>query len=69
MAHDLREVLRVQRVEHIEEIISGRAFPLRILVRKVREEVRVLGELWVEVGDAELVVLRYLDFLDLLLLE
>ena len=58
---DLRKVIRVQRVEHVEKVVARRAFALRISVRKVRHELGVLRELRIEILHAQLVVVRHLD--------
>ena len=42
MDHDLLQVVRIQGVENVEEIVSGRTFVLRILRGKVLQELRVL---------------------------
>ena len=59
----------MQSVQHVEEIVARWALPLRVLVREVRDEPGVLHELRIEGLDAQLLVLRHLDFLDLGLLE
>ena len=69
MAQDLGEVVRVQRVHDVEEVLAGRPLILRVVIREVGVEDRVLLELGEERLDRELVVLGYLDLLDLQLLE
>ena len=59
----------MQSVQHVEEIVAGWALPLRVLVREIRDEPDVFRELRIEGLDAQLLVLRHLDFLDLGLLE
>ena len=69
MRHDLREVLGLQRVEHVEEILSGWALALGEFVREEGHEVRVLLEHREQVLDGELLVVGHGDLLDLGLLE
>ncbi len=57
---DLRKVIRVQRVEHVEKVVPRWAFALRICIREVRHELGVLRELRIEILHAELVVVRHL---------
>ena len=59
--HDLRQVVRVQRVEDVEEVLPRRTLVLRVLVRKVRQEDGVLLELGIERLHRQLVVVRDLD--------
>ena len=69
MAHYLGKVVRVESIHDVEEILSGRPFVLRILVREVRVEDRVALEFGIERLHRQLVVLGDLDLLDLHLLE
>ena len=67
--HDLREVVGVDGVEHIEEVLSGWAFADWVFVREVAVHVRVLLEFGPERLHGELVVVRHLDGDDLGLLQ
>ena len=69
VGHDLCQVVRVKRVEDVEEVIARRAFAHGILVREVLHELGVLQEHWIDSLDTELWILRHLDVNDLLLLH
>ena len=68
VGHDLGQVVRVDRVQDVEEIVSRRPFPFRIGVGEELHHVRVLLELRVERLDRQLIVVGHFD-LDLLLLQ
>ena len=67
--HDLLEVLRLQRVEDVEEVLARRALAGGIRVGEVLHELRVLLEVRPERLHRELVVLWDVDLLDLGLLH
>ena len=67
MGHHLVKVLRVNSVQDVEEVLSGRALALWELVREVLRELSVVLELGVECLDAELIVVRDLYGTDLVL--
>ena len=69
MLEDLGEVVRIERVQHVEEILPRGALALRVLVREVRHEVCVLDEHGIQVLDAELIVSGDLYVVDLRLFE
>ena len=69
MGHYLSEVVGVDRVEHVEEVITRRSLACWVRVREELHHLRVLRELGIQGLHAELFVLRHLDLLDLLLLE
>ena len=52
VAHDLREVVRVKRVEHVEEVHPRGALALWKLIREVLHELGVLQEHGIEGLDA-----------------
>ena len=51
MDHDFLEVLRIQGVQDVEEVLSGRSLVLRPFGREKRGESRVLFELGPDVAD------------------
>ena len=67
--HDLRQVVRMQSVEDIEEIISGRPFSFRINIRKIGHHCRILAKLRIESLHREFIVMRHLDHCHLGLLQ
>ena len=60
VCQDLGQVLRVDRVEHIEEIVARWPLALRIFVGEEAHHVRVLQELRVEVLHGELLEVGHL---------
>ena len=69
MLHDLREVVRMDCVQHVEEVLAWWPLALRVLVREKLHHLCVLHEHREDGLDAELRVLRHRDFLDLRLLQ
>ena len=67
--HHLREVVRVDSVQHVEKVVTWWALAFRVLVREELHHLRVLLEHREDGLDAELLVLRHLDVGDLGLLE
>jgi len=59
-------ILLVNSVEHIEEVGSVRLTPLWHVGWHVLHEVRTFGQIWVEVSNAQLVVLGDADVLHFL---
>ena len=59
MDHDLPQVVGVDRVEHIEKVLSRWALILGISVREVLCELFVSLELWKELAHTQLVVVGY----------
>ena len=53
-------VLKVERVHHVEKVLPVRPSALGKLVREVGHEASVIFELWVELVDAELVILGHI---------
>ena len=64
MGHDLPQVVGVNRVKHVEEVLSGWALVLGIRVREVLRKLLVALELWVQLTDAQLVVVGDLDLIN-----
>ena len=69
MGHDLPQVVGVDRVKHVEEVLSGWALVLGIRVREVLRELLVALELRVQLTNAQLVVVGDRDLIDCDLLE
>ena len=69
MVHDLRKILGLQRVEHVEEVLARRTFAGGIGGREVGAELGVLLQLGPEAADRELVILRHLNGVDVGLLH
>ena len=69
MGHDLPQVVGVNRVEHVEEVLSGWALVLGIRVREVLRKLLVALELRVQLTDAQLVVVGDRDLINCDLLE
>ena len=61
MVHAALQELRMQSVQHVEEVLPRRSLVLRVLVREVLGEVRVLLHLRVDLLDGELIVMWHLD--------
>ena len=68
MFHDLLQVVGLLGCKYVEEVRSWWSFALRVLVRKVKSELGVFFHEWVDVLDAELLVVRHLDVPHLVLL-
>ena len=68
MFHDLLQVVGLLSCKYVEEVRSWWSFALRVLVRKVKSELGVFFHEWVDVLDAELLVVRHLDVPHLVLL-
>ena len=64
MGHDLPQVVGVDRVKHVEEVLSGWALVLGIRIREVLRKLLVALELWVQLTDAQLVVVGDLDLIN-----
>ena len=60
VGHDLGQVVRVDRVQNVEEVVPGRAFPFRIGVGEELHLVVVLLELRIEVLDGQLLEVGHL---------
>ena len=56
VTHDLGQVLRVERVQYVEEISSRRPLVLGEVVREVKHEGGILGHRWRELLHTQLVV-------------
>ena len=69
VAHDLREVARIQRVHHVKEILPGRALALGELIGEVPQEVLVLLEQRPQISHGQLIVVGHLHRVDHLLLQ
>lgn len=69
MGHDLPQVVGVNRVEHVEEVLSRWALVLWIRVREVLRKLLVVLELRVQLTDAQLVVVGDRDLINCDLLE
>ena len=67
--HDLPKVVRVDRIEHIEKVLSGWTLVLGKRGGKVLHELLISPELRVEFPDTQLVVVWDRDLLDLSLFE
>ena len=65
VAQQFGEVLRLDRVQDVEEIFPGRSLSNGVLLWKVLGELRVLVEHRPQVLDREFVVVRNSDGLDL----
>ena len=63
----LLQVVRVERVEHVEEVLPRRPLVLGVLVGEVAGQQVVLGELGPEAPDGQLIVVRDLDVADVFL--
>ena len=68
VVHDLVEVVGLLGVQDVEEVISWWHLALSILIREVAHEEGVLLHQWIDVLDAQLLVLGHLDVPDLMLL-
>ena len=69
MGHDLLQVFRVQGVQDVEEVLSGRALVLGVLGREELDEGGILLEVGPEIPHGELVVEGDFDVLDISFLE
>lgn len=58
---DLLQVVRLQRVEYVEEVLSWRSLAFRVLVGEVALKDRVLSHRRVDVLDTELLVVWHFD--------
>ena len=67
--HDLFQVLRIQRIQYTEKVISAWPLALIVGVRKVFGEVGVLLVHRPQLPDQELIILRHLDGGDGVLLQ
>ena len=63
VSQQLLEVLRVDRVQDVEEVRSGRPLAVRVFVGEVLDEFRIFLELRIQRLDADLVVVRHRDLL------
>ena len=68
MAHDLLQVLGLQRVEHVEDVLARRTFACGIGGGEVGAELGIFLQLRPEAADRQLVILRHLDGVDVGLL-
>ena len=69
VGHDLRQVLRVDCVEHIKEVVPRWTLILGVGGGEILGELTILLEVWPEAAHRELVVVGHLDELDLGLLQ
>ena len=69
MGQDALEILRLERVEDIEEVLARRAPPGRVLVREVAGELWVLAHVGPKGLHGQLVIMRNSDLLDVGLLH
>ena len=65
MSDYLAHILRVESIENVEEVLSVRRMTLGILIRKVHHEDRIILEVGEEFLDRELLILWYVDHLDI----
>ena len=65
MSNYFAHILRVESIENVEEVLSVRRMTLGILIRKVHHEDRIILEVWEEFLDRELLILWYVDHLDI----
>ena len=63
------EEVRLHRVEHVEEVLSGRSFALWKDVGEVLGDLGILSKLWPQGLHGQLIVVRHLDEDDLILLQ
>ena len=69
MVEDPLEELRIERVEHVEEVLPRRALALGVLIREVPHEEVVAGELRPQCFDRDLLIVWHLDRRDVGLLD
>ena len=67
--HQVLQVLRVDGVQDVHEVLARRAFVFGKRVGEELHQIFVALELWVEVLDRQLVVVRDVNRLDLGLLQ
>ena len=65
MSNYFAHILRVESIENVEEVLSVRRMTLGILIRKVHHEDRIILEVGEEFLDRELLILWYVDHLDI----
>ena len=61
MRNHIAHILRMYRIEDGEEVGSVRVAILRVLVLQVFHHFTVTTELWVDVFDSQLIILRHSD--------
>ena len=64
MGQDALEILRLERVEDVEEVLARRAPPGRVLVREVAGELWVLAHVGPKGLHGQLVIVRNSDLVD-----
>ena len=69
MVHDLLEILGVERVEDVEEVLSGGISLIGVFVLEKENELGVLLEILPQVLDGQLLEVGDMDVVDLLLFE
>jgi len=69
VVHHLLEEVRLDGVDHVEEVLSGWTFVLREDVGKVLRHIRIFCELRPEGPDGELIIMRHFNELYILLVE
>ena len=65
MSNYFAHILRVESIENVEEVLSVRWMTLGILIREVHHEDRIILEVREEFLDRELLILWYVDHLDI----
>ena len=65
MSNYFAHILRIESIENIEEVLSVRRMTLGILIRQVHHEDRIILEVREEFLDRELLILWYVDHLDI----
>ena len=63
MLHDLLKIFRMNSVEYIKEILAWWALPNRILIGEVLKKFNIFIEVWPEILDRQLVIMRNGDSL------
>ena len=69
MTHDLGQVVRIEGVENVEEVISGRALVFWVLVGEVLREGLVVLQVGPQMLDADFIIMGYGNLLYLVLLH
>ena len=65
MSNYFAHILRIESIENVEEVLSVRRMTFGILIRKVHHEDRIILEVGEELLDRELLILWYVDHLDI----
>ena len=69
MTHDLGQVVRIEGVENVEEVFSGRALVFWVLVGEVLREGLVVLQVGPQMLDADFIIMGYGNLLHLGLLH